>query len=174
MAGIRFAKHACGIIFSALLACFTLPTSANVEPGQESGNASNKALVTAAFDRWAAGGSGFFNEVLAPDVVWTIEGSGPSARTYRGRDELMEGAVRPLTIRLKTPIRPVSKQIWADGDHIIIKWKGEAIARDAKPYINTYVWIFRMENGRAAEVTAFLDLNVYDDVLRRIPEPKQG
>ncbi len=174
MVGIRFAKHACGIIFSALLVCFTLAASANVEPGQEAGSANNKALVTAAFDRWAAGGSGFFNEVLAPDVVWTIEGSGPSAGTYRGRDELMERAVRPLTIRLKTPIRPLSKQIWADGDHIIIRWEGEAIARDAKPYINTYVWIFRMENGRAAEVTAFLDLNVYDDVLRRIPEPKQG
>lgn len=36
----------------------------------------NKEIVVAAFDRWAAGGSDFFNEMLDPDVVWTIQGSG--------------------------------------------------------------------------------------------------
>lgn len=130
----------------------------------------NKASVTAAFDRWSAGGSDFFNEVLSSNVVWTIEGSGPSAGTYRGRNDLIARAVSPLSNRLSTQIRPVSKRIWAEGDHVIINWKGEAVARDGKPYTNTYVWIFRMENGRATEVTAFLDLVAYDDVLRRIPQ----
>ncbi|MHC2636511.1 ketosteroid isomerase-like protein [Bradyrhizobium liaoningense] len=29
----------------------------------------------------------------------------------------------------------------------------------------------RMQDGKAAEVTAYLDLVPYDDVLRRIPSP---
>jgi len=68
-------------------------------------------------------------------------------------------------------VRPVSKRIWADGEHVIIHWEGEAVARDGKPYRNRYAWIFRMAGGRAIEATAFLDLAPYDDVIRRIPEP---
>jgi ketosteroid isomerase-like protein len=129
----------------------------------------NKQIVAAAFDRWTAGGSDFFNEMLSANVVWTIEGTGPSAGTYQGRDELIARAVRPLASRLSTPVRPVSKRIWADGDHVIINWAGEGVARDGRPYRNSYVWIFRMAGGKAAEVNAFLDLTAYDDVLRRIP-----
>lgn len=169
MARIRFANLTYKLVFCALLACFAPCASANLEQGQGAVVASNKAFVAAAFDRWAAGGADFFNDVVAPNVVWTIEGSGPHSGTYRGRNDLMERAVLPLTVRLKTPIRPVSRQLWADGDYVIIHWKGEAVAHDAKPYTNSYVWIFRMEQGRATEVTAFLDLSAYGDVLRRIP-----
>lgn len=133
----------------------------------------NKEIVAAAFDRWAAGEAGFFNEMLGPDVVWTIEGSGPSAGTYRGRDNFIARAVRPFVSRLSVPVRPVSKRIWADGDHVIINWTGEGVARDGRPYSNRYVWIFRMAGGKAVEVKAFLDLTAYDDVLRRIPAPNK-
>ncbi|MHC8407375.1 nuclear transport factor 2 family protein [Pseudomonas sp. TMB3-21] len=171
MTRITYAKRFTPAVFCAVLACFAMPALAQVAPLQEAPIEQNRAFISAAFDRWAAGGSGFFNEVLAPDVVWTIKGSGPSAGTYHGRDDLMARAVRPLATRLSTPIRPVAKRIWAEGDHVVINWDGEALARDGKPYTNSYVWILRMEGGRAAEVTAFLDLVAYDDVLRRIPQP---
>ena len=131
----------------------------------------NKQIVAAAFDRWSAGGSSFFSETLAPDIVWTIEGSGPSAGTYRGMADFTARAITPFVSRLREPVRPVSTQIWADGDHVIIHWEGEAVARDGKPYQNRYAWIFRMAGGRAVEATAFLDLAPYDDVIRRIPAP---
>lgn len=159
MSTFLFAKRLCTAVLFTLLACLTIPAKAE----------DNKAIVAAAFERWAAGGSNFFNEVLSPNVVWSIQGSGPSAGTYRGLDDLITRAVRPLTTRLSTPIRPTAKQIWADGDHVIVNWQGEATARDGKPYRNDYAWIMRMEQGRAVQVTAFLDLQAYDDVLRRIP-----
>ncbi|WP_317633206.1 nuclear transport factor 2 family protein [Xanthomonas sp. AM6] len=129
----------------------------------------NRQAVSAAFERWAEGSPGFFDELLARDVVWTIEGSGPSAGTYRGRDAFMAQAVRPFAIRLREPVRPVSRRIWADGDHVIVHWEGRAVARDGRPYRNRYAWIFRMADGKAVEAHAFLDLAAYDDVLRRIP-----
>ena len=131
----------------------------------------NKQAVGAAFDRWSAGGSNFFSEMLSPDIVWTIEGSGPSAGTFRGIADFTARAIKPFVSRLREPVRPVSKRIWADGEHVIIHWEGEAVARDGKPYRNRYAWIFRMAGGRAIEATAFLDLAPYDDVIRRIPEP---
>ncbi|GFM82591.1 hypothetical protein PSCICN_32830 [Pseudomonas cichorii] len=132
--------------------------------------ARNKQIVSEAFDRWAAGGNSFFSEMLTPDIVWTIKGSGPSAGVYRGIDPFIEQAIRPFVSRLSRPVRPVSRQIWADGDHVIIQWDGAGVARDGQAYNNSYAWIFHMRNGKAVEVTAFLDLAPYDDVLRRIPE----
>jgi ketosteroid isomerase-like protein len=135
--------------------------------------ARNKQIVTEAFDRWAAGGTTFFSDVLMPDVIWTIKGSSPSAGVYRGLEAFVEQAVRPFISRLSSPVRPVSKQVWADGDHVIINWDGAGVARDGQAYTNSYVWIFHMQNGKAVEVTAFLDLAPYDDVLQRIPAPAQ-
>lgn len=152
---------------------------AGIAPSAQAANAStaadaasrNKEIIGQAFDRWAGGGSDFFNEILGPDVIWTIKGSGPSAGVFQSRDVFMDRAVRPFASRLATPIRPVRWRVWADGDHVIINWDGEGMARDGVPYRNSYAWIFRMRGGHAVEVTAFLDLTPYDDVLRRVPAP---
>lgn len=131
--------------------------------------AGNRAIIASAFDRWAAGGTDFFTTVLSPDVVWTIEGSGPSAGIYRSLDEFMARAIQPFATRMREPVRPVSSQVWAEGDHVVVRWEGRGVAGDDRPYQNDYVWILRLENGRAVEVTAFLDLPAYDDVLGRVP-----
>ncbi|MCS3747367.1 hypothetical protein FHY18_002978 [Xanthomonas arboricola] len=127
----------------------------------------NKRIVDAAFARWEAGGSNLFEELLAPEVAWTIHGSGPSAGTLHGRAALIERAVRPLTERLSSPLRPVQRRLWADGDHVIVQWDGAADLADGGSYRNRYVWILRMQGGKAVEVDAFLDLAAYDAVLQR-------
>ena len=158
------------LVFAAITAP---PASANAQIAGASSSTTedNRRVVAAAFDRWAEGRGDFFDTVLSPDVVWTIEGSGPSAGTFRGRDLFMAQAVTPFSARLRAPVRPVSHRVWADGDHVIVNWVGETTAADGAPYRNTYAWILRLENGRAVEVNAFLDLTPYDDVLRRTPLP---
>lgn len=133
----------------------------------------NRQMITAAFASWAGGGNTFFNDVLTEDVVWTIEGSGPSAGVFRSRADFIERAVRPFAIRLANPVRPTAYKVWAEGEHVIVHWEGSGMARDGQPYANRYAWIFRMQGGKAVEVNAFLDLAPYDDVLRRVPAPAQ-
>ncbi|RMQ50291.1 hypothetical protein ALQ04_04021 [Pseudomonas cichorii] len=157
------------LAFAMLLGSGLMPHVADAA-GQDVA-ARNKQIVSEAFERWAAGGNGFFTEVLTADIVWTIKGSGPSAGVYQGRERFIEKAVRPFVSRLSSPVRPVSKQVWADGDHVIVQWEGAGVARDGQAYDNSYAWIFHMRNGKAVEATAFLDLVPYDDVLRRIPAP---
>ncbi|MER0040432.1 MULTISPECIES: nuclear transport factor 2 family protein [unclassified Pseudomonas] len=157
-------------LYGALLLGALLPGLAQADANADV-EARNKQAVSQAFERWAAGGTTFFSDILAPDVVWTIKGSGPSAGTHRGVDAFVGEAVRPFAARLSEPVRPVSKQVWADGDHVIIQWDGTGMARDGQPYRNSYAWIFRMRDGKAYEVSAYLDLPAYDDVLQRIPDP---
>ena len=133
---------------------------------------SNRQFIADAFTQWQQGGKTFFQDVLSPDVVWTIKGTSPVAGTYRGRQDFLDRAVKPFADRLSAPIRPVVKDIWANGNDVVVHWDGATTAADGVPYSNSYVWIFRMKDRRASEVIAFLDLAPYDDVLRRVPAPK--
>lgn len=173
--GRRMPMWIAALLAGALAAVMPPPAVATgpgaATPAPPSQTEPNRQRVEAAFDRWARGGSGFFAEMLAPGVVWTIAGSSPTAGTYRGIDDFMARAVRPFASRMRTPVRPICWQVSADGDRVIIEWVGEAVARDERPYRNHYAWIFRMQDGKAVEVTAFLDLAPYDDVIRRIPLP---
>lgn len=124
----------------------------------------NKAIVGEAFEKWRAGGN-VFAELLAPDVVWTIHGSGPVAGTYRGLDHFVERAATPLNSRLTTPMTPEVHYIVADGDMVIIRFSGSATTTSGAPYRNQFVWIFRMKDGSVVEAEAFLDLVAYQQVV---------
>lgn len=157
-----------GVLYAATIGF----ANASDKPALEMQERSNREAVAAAFGRWAAGGTGFFEEILAPDVAWTIPGSSPVAGTYTSRDDFIARAVRPFARRLSGPIKPTVRNIWADGEHVIIHWDGAGAAKDGQSYNNSYAWIFRMKDGKAAEVTAFLDLAPYDAVLSRVPLPE--
>jgi ketosteroid isomerase-like protein len=124
----------------------------------------NKAIVKAAFETWRAGGD-VFAELLAPNIVWTIHGSGPVAGTYRGLEDFTRRASAPLVSRLIGPIMPEVLSIWADGDVVIVRFDGSATTTSGAPYRNQFVWILRMVGGRVVEAEAFLDLVAYQQVV---------
>ncbi len=124
----------------------------------------NKAIVHEAFEKWR-GGTYVFAALLAPDVAWTIHGSGPVAGTYRSQDDFVERASRPLTSRLATPIVPEVRGIYADGDTVIIRFDGSATTTSGAPYRNQFLWMLRMKDGLVIEAEAFLDLVAYQRVV---------
>lgn len=126
----------------------------------------NKEIVQQYFDGWRDGTGSVF-DLLAPNATWTIMGTGETAGTY-SRQALLDQVVSPTSARLSTPIVPTVRGIWADGDMVIVLWDGEATARDGRPYQNTYTWYFRMQDGKAVEAIAFLDMQVFNDLWTRV------
>ncbi len=124
----------------------------------------NKEIVGRAFDTWAEG-TYIFNQILAPDVVWTIHGSGPVAGVYTSMEDFVEQASAPLISRLATPLIPEVHDLWAIDDTVIIRFDGSATTTSGAPYNNQFVWIFRMEDGLVTEAEAFLDLIAYYEVV---------
>lgn len=127
-------------------------------------NSRNEEIVRQAFEGWSAGGN-VFAALLAPDVVWTIHGSGPVAGTYRSREDFVERASRPLISRLASPLVPQVHHIWAVGDTVIIRFEASATTTSGGAYSNQFVWIFRMRGGVVVEAEAFLDLVAYQRAL---------
>lgn len=150
----------CNLLGIALLLAIAMPANAS----RTDQIARNETIVRQTFDNWAEGGN-VFAELLAPDIRWTIHGSGTVAGTYTGIDSFVEEASLPLISRLSTPLVPDLHAIWAVDDTVVIRFKGQATTTSGAPYVNQFVWIFRMENGQVAEAEAFLDLVAYQYVL---------
>ncbi len=154
----RMTAYAC--LIALTIGVFTGP----VRAGTPDVAAHNESIVQQAFDNWSKGGN-VFAELLAPNVKWTIHGSGPVAGTYTNMEDFIERAAVPLVSRLRGPVVPKVHGIWAVDDTVIIRFDGSATTTSGAPYANQFVWIFRMADGRVAEAEAFLDLAAYQRVV---------
>ena len=123
----------------------------------------NEAIVREAFEKWGTGGNVF--EILSPDVVWTIHGSGPVAKTYTSLEEFTAEGSRPLVSRLSGALIPEVHHIWAVDDRVIIRFDASSTTTSGNAYNNQFVWIFRLDDGAVVEAEAFLDLVAYQEVV---------
>jgi ketosteroid isomerase-like protein len=127
----------------------------------------NKALVQAGFDRWRAGtGSPF--ELLLAEADWTIVGSSPLSKTYPSRQAFLEEVIEPFNARMKTPLVPTVRGIYADGDTVVAFFDAAATTKDEQPYRNTYTWYFRMRGGKVFSAVAFFDTREFDEFWNRV------
>jgi ketosteroid isomerase-like protein len=131
----------------------------------------NKALIRQGFERWA-NGSGSFFDLLADDMVWTITGRSPIAKTYTSKAQFMKEAIDPLNRRFSKKIAPSLRGLYADGDMVVAIWDGEAMATDGVMYKNTYSWYMKVKGNQIVEVIAFFDSIELVDIWNRVPDPQ--
>lgn len=139
----------CGLIILAKLTFAAEVSDSGVED-------TNTALVQKAFDDWKYGRGSVF-DLLAEDVEWTVAGVSPVSATYYSKQSLIEQAVEPIHQKLSTPITPEVKMIIAQGNHLVVFWRGKAKTNDGLLYKNDYAWHLVLENEKIIQVTAFLD-----------------
>jgi uncharacterized protein len=130
----------------------------------------NRKLVRGWFDSWLRGdGSPLFDHVT-DDVVWTIPGTCPGAGTWHGKKEFFERSARPVAERLREPSRPASvENVYADGDAVIVEWRGTATTKSGKPYPNSYCWVMRLQAGMIREIVAYIDTALVTELFRENP-----
>lgn len=131
----------------------------------------NKTTIETSFEAWAAGTGGPYN-LLADDARWTIEGYSLASKTYPSREAFMSEVIRPFNARMKEPLKPAIRNMYADGDTVIVFFDARGIARDGQPYANTYAWFLDMRNDRIIRASAFFDSIVFNDFWTRVsPAP---
>ncbi|RZJ72556.1 nuclear transport factor 2 family protein [Flavobacterium sp.] len=127
----------------------------------------NKKIIRAGFEKWAKGEGSFF-DLLADDMVWTINGSAPLSKTYVGKRQFLDEVINPLNERLSNKIVPTVKALYADGDVVIARIDGQATAKDGQAYNMSYAWFMTLKNGKIVKVDAFLDAIQFADIMKRI------
>lgn len=130
--------------------------------------ASNRALITRAFDAWRdRTGSPF--DILADHARWTIPGHSVVAGSYTPKDVFIERVITPFNARMNVPLAVTNvRRIFAEGDTVIAFFDGAGEARDGVRYENTYVWIMRLEDGEIVDVNAFFDSIAFDALWNRV------
>ena len=128
----------------------------------------NLATVQAGFDAWA-NGTGNPYDALAEDATWEIVGNSLTSRVYTGKEDFMANVIRPFNARMSTPLHPTIRDIYADGDTVIVFFDAAGTARDGVPYRNTYAWFLTLRDNRIVKATAFFDSIAFNDLWERVP-----
>ena len=135
--------------------------------GSEEVESRNKTLVLAGFEAWRAG-TGSPYDLLADDVQWTIVGHSLASKTYPTREAFMSEVIRPFNARMKSGLKPTIRNIYTDGDTVIVFFDASGTARDDKTYANTYAWFLELRKGKIVKATAFFDSVVFNDFWQRV------
>ncbi|QUT05095.1 nuclear transport factor 2 family protein [Sphingobium phenoxybenzoativorans] len=154
-----------GIVASTLAVMTVKPADAE---SRSEAQQRNVALVQSRFDAWSNGtGSPF--ELLANDARWTIEGNSVASRTYPCKEDFLREVIRPFNARMQAPLKPAIRNIYADGDTVIVFFDARGMARDGRPYVNTYAWFLDMRDNQIVRASAFFDAIEFNDLWMRVP-----
>lgn len=151
---------------TTIFAMIIFSTLANAQDYNKE-ESSNKEIITKAFQDWRNGTGNFF-DLLTDDMQWEITGSTPYSKLYTSKQEFLDKVIVPLNKKLKVKIKPTVRNIFVDKHMVIALWDGEATALDGRPYLSSYSWYMKMNNGKITEVIAFLDGIEFADIMKRI------
>lgn len=152
---------------TALIAAFALTLIGAPAMAQADQETRNRQTIQTAFEAWSAGTGGPF-DLLAEDARWTIVGRSEAAGTYATKAEFIDKVMAPFNARMVAGIRPTIRNLYADGDTVIVFFDGSGEARDGQPYVNTYAWFMTLEGDRVVRVSAFFDSLEFNALWRRV------
>jgi ketosteroid isomerase-like protein len=134
----------------------------------------NKAIVKASFEAWASG-AGSPYDLLADDASWSIVGHSAASKTYPSKEAFLREVIRPFNARMSGGLKPTIRDIYAEGDTVIVFFDASGTARDGRPFANTYAWFLDLENGKVMKASAFFDSIVFNDFWQRVePDPSKS
>lgn len=120
--------------------------------------AANKDTVRNNFAELAKGNGAPLLDSLADDVQWTIIGTTSLSRTFKGKQDVIDGLLVPFGEALVDGhIHIHVDNLLADGDFVVVQGHGEAMTKRGVAYNNTYCWVYRFEQGKIKALTEYLD-----------------
>ncbi len=127
--------------------------------------AQNKQLLEHAFAETAKGNGRTFLDAMADDVSWTIIGSTPWSKTYRGKQQLVAELLQPLRAQFAGNTTIVANRFIGEDDYVVVEARGQAATKTGRQYRNSYCWVFRFMDGKIIEIMEYADTALIDSVL---------
>lgn len=84
----------------------------------------------------------------------------------------MSEVIRPFNARMSVGLKPTIRNIYAEGDTVVVFFDAQGTARDGKPYSNTYAWFLDIKDGKVSKASAFFDSIAFNDFWTRV-QPAQ-
>lgn len=119
----------------------------------------NKQLVVRYCARFGLSDVDGILEMMADDATWRVVGKPhlyPGAGTKTKSE--MEGVWRTMYASFSEPLSLHVLDMVAEGDRVAAECRCRAVLGDGKVYENEYHFLFRVRDGRVAEVREYTDL----------------
>jgi uncharacterized protein len=127
--------------------------------------ADNKALLRTVLAETAKGNGRPFVEAMAQDVTWTIVGDTDWSRTYVGKRAVVGELLTPLAANFEGPNLFEGLRFIAEDDLVVVEARNHSITKSGAQYPQRYAMIFRLADGRIAEITEYADTELMTRVL---------
>ncbi len=128
------------------------------------GTAENKQLLQDIFAELAKSNARPLVNAMADDFRWTLSGYGTWSRTYEGKRAVV-GELFGTLAKHMDRITTIPDRFIADGDHVVVEAHGANTTRSGVPYNNRYCFVFRLADGKLAELTEYMDTELAAKVL---------
>lgn len=131
---------------------------------QEQLERANIALVQDVMANVATPDPAFWNSVLADDLNYRMIGSTPFSGRRKGKDEFL-ALYGEVASHLDGMIPLEIDKIRASGDWVFVEMHGDAVAKNGKPYANTYLQVLRVQDRKITDFTEYLDTQLIMDTF---------
>jgi ketosteroid isomerase-like protein len=128
--------------------------------------AQNKQLLQDVFAETAKGNGRPFVAAMAEDVAWTIIGSTPWSKTYRGKKAVLTELLGPLNAQLANGNSITAHRFIAENDQVVVEGRGHNTTKTGKAYQNAYCWVFRFSEGKVVELMEYTDTALIESALK--------
>lgn len=125
----------------------------------------NSVLVRKAYESMGSPGAGFM-DYLTDDVTWTFFGAHVFAGTLRGKKEIRERLLIPMSRVIESFKFHVNNLI-AEGDQVVVEGRGEAPTKDGRAYNNTYCIVLTLRDGKISQIREYLDSELVTSIFGR-------
>ena len=125
----------------------------------------HKDLLAHVFAETAKGNGRPFVEALSDEIAWTVKGSTPWSKTYRGKRVVVKELLRPLAAQLAGENTITAFRFVGEGDFVVVEGQGHNRTKSGKDYANTYCWVFRFAAGKVVELTEYADTALIESAL---------
>ncbi len=131
----------------------------------ESTPAAHRAIVERYFEMMQQGDPELAS-LLCDDVCWVAPQSSPVGRRHEGLAAVLE--LMQTGVGLYDMSQPMDldiEAVAAEGQHVFVELRLRATTGAGKPYANHYVFVFRFQSGRIAEIHEHLDTHYAQRML---------
>ena len=129
-------------------------------------NTENKQLIETIFLELSKGNDQPFLEAMADDIEWRWMGSGSWAKTFRGKQSVVNELWTAVRTTLVPPFRAVATRILADDDWVVIEAIGHNTTPEGKLYNNQYCWVCHLEGGKLRSLHEYMDTELVSSTFQ--------
>ncbi len=131
--------------------------------------ADNKALIREIFEGVARGDGAAFVAALADDVIMTVTGQYSWSQTFTGKPAVLRDLYGYVGSLMAAPGKTLPTRFLADEDWVVVEARGDMLTKTGQRYDNHYCLMYRLADGKIAEIREYQDSALCERVLGPYP-----